>query len=112
MEGIQCLQASLRLALTFVRAADLFHQAEQQTSRLVVEMQAIDEAARNANVSQFQTILRDTQLTQHIAGQLQNFGISSYSMTTEKLNTQLRVLTIATAPRSLVAEDWPGVLKA
>src|SRR5207253_2134503 len=63
------------------------------------------------DMPQFQPILRDTQVTQNIAGQLQYFRVSQGSMATKQLNAELRMLAIATPPWRLITEYRPGILE-
>src|SRR5579885_887932 len=73
---VECLKPGLSQALAVLGAADLLHQTEQEAGGVVVEMEAIDEATGDADVTEFQPILLNLELRQHVTGQLHYFGIS------------------------------------
>src|SRR5581483_8054049 len=79
---------------------------------MIVKVETVDEAARNPNMPQLQAILRDVQLSQSIARQLQYFRVGSGGMTTEQLDPERGVLPVAPTPWRLVAKNRSRVLEA
>src|ERR1700760_1467172 len=63
-------------------------------------------------MTEFQTILLQTQHMQSIAGQLQHLRISKASLSTKKLNAKLCMLTIAATTGIFITKNWTRVLKA
>src|SRR5579884_3890495 len=78
---------------------------------MIVKLEPIDKATGDADMAEFQTIARDVQPAQDIAGQLHDLGIGGSSMAAKQFNAELRMLAVAPASGSLIAKDRPHVLK-
>jgi hypothetical protein len=98
--------------LAFGRAANLFHETEQEVGGLFVQVQALDKATGNSYMAQLQPIGGNVQFVERVAGQLQYLTISTDSLASQQFDAKLGMLTVAPASGRFVAKDWSGILKA